>query len=148
MFYPRYQAEIIRAAAILTNSYVPATIIGATQASALTPAITWKVADCNFLGLEVAFTIGSLTSVNLKIEFSDDNGTTWYQLTNATTTTTVITPTAANFNIAATGNLYLNINALFFNGGGFKTDQIRVSAQGVGTVTSSSLAIKAIVGTI
>ena len=148
MFYPRYQKAVIRPAAILTNSYVAANIIGATTESALQPAVVWKVDDCSHLGLEIVFTLGSLTSLNLKIEFSDDNGTTWYQLSNSTTSGGVITPALANLNLTASANMYLNINSIFFNGGGFKTNQIRVSAQGVGTVTSSSLQITAVVGTI
>lgn len=49
---------IIRSAAILKNEYEAGTII--------------NIANYTQVGLEIIFTIGSLTSCTIKVEFSDD----------------------------------------------------------------------------
>lgn len=123
-----YRREIVRAAAILTNSYVAGTVIK-------------DIEHCNQLVLLFAYTKGSLTSLQYKIEFSDDGGATYYQeimsvQSSGTSTDTVLehtfTGATANFRVAIP----------------IKDSYIRVSAIGTGTVTSSSLAIQAILGTV
>ena len=123
-----YRREIVRAAAILTGSYVAGTVIK-------------DVEHCNQLVLLFAYTKGSLTSLEYKIEFSDDGGTTWYQevmsvQSAGTSTDTVLEHTFTG----ATANLRIAVP--------IKDSYIRVSAKGTGTVTSSSLAIQAILGTV
>jgi hypothetical protein len=142
--WQEYQTLSIRSAAILTNAYVAATVIGQAQTTTY-PMTADHVEQCNFLALECAFTLGSLTNVTLKIEFSDDNST-FYQIGVGTITTGTDAIVAGLVTLTATGNYYIDINKECFNGGGFKTRFIKVSASGVGTVTGSSLAINAVWG--
>ena len=62
----------IRSASILTTSYVAATTLGKETGQST------KVNEYNQLILYVDFTIGSLTSAEIKVEFSPDN-TSFYQ---------------------------------------------------------------------
>ena len=114
----------VRAAAILTNGYVAGTVIE-------------RARPFDYLQLLVDFTIGSLTSLDIIVEFSNDNGTTWFQQTATTYTGGVTTAVANNYAITATGKLALPPIQIM-------ADQIRVSAHGTGTVTGSSAAISAV----
>jgi hypothetical protein len=141
--WQEYQYQQIRASAVLTNAYVAATVLGVPVTTF--PITADHIEQINFLALECGFTLGSLTNVTIKVEFSEDNSN-WYQLQKGT-----ITAGSDAFNpflivLTATGNYYININTECFNGGGFKTRYIRVSTSGVGTVTSSALLINAIYG--
>ena len=65
----------LRSSAVLTGSYIATTVLGPQGGSTnIDPA------ENNQLVLYIAFTIGSLTSAELKVEFSHD-GTTYYQET-------------------------------------------------------------------
>jgi hypothetical protein len=120
----------IRAAAILTNSYVAGTVIGLNGEI---PSLHNQVV------LLCDFTIGSLTSASLKIETSPDNSA-WYQEVFEEVTGGTATGTAGVHTLpAATGKYRYAIQV--------KDKYIRVSAIGTGTVTSSSLTIDAILGT-
>ena len=142
-----YFKRSVRAAAILTNGYVAGTVLGA-QAKDTNQVVTADEVDqFNFLALEIAFTKGSLTSVAIKIEFSEDNSN-WFILQKTSNSSGVITTNNAFYSLTADGSYYLNVNTDFFNGGGFKTKYIRVSSSGVGTVDNSSLTINAIVGVV
>jgi len=113
----------VRSAAILTTSYVAGTIITNAQ-------------KFNTLSLEVAFEKGSLTSASIKIEVSED-GTNYYQLSSDSISSGVnsLQPLTYFLNTDATySTTPLSINAKY----------IKISAIGVGTVTSSSMAIRAI----
>lgn len=125
-----YTAVPIRTAAILTNGYVAGTIIG-------TDSLTTLNEGRNQLILLVSFTIGSLTTAEIKVEFSHD-GTTYYQETFGSITAGTETDTIGIHQIGATGNYRIPVQT--------KDRYVRVSAQGTGTVTSSSMAISAIVG--
>lgn len=116
--------QVVRAAAILTNGYVAGTDIESTQ-------------QYNQAALLIAFTIGSLTDCDIKIEFSHDD-TTYYQESFGTTSGAEDTLSAGHHTIAATGNYYYTFP--------IKARYIRVSAIGNGTVTSSSLALSLILG--
>jgi hypothetical protein len=109
---------VARAAAILTNAEVAATRIDLNEC--------WG----GQVSVQVDFTIGSLTNVILKGYVSDD-GTT-YRLVSAE----VAVPTAMTATLTATATPVLVFSGL----GGWK--YFRVSAEGTGTVTSSSLALK------
>lgn len=143
--WQEYQSLQIRASAILTNAYVAGTVLGAATNDANQVKTNDHIEQINHLSLECAFTIGSLTSVSIKVEFSEDN-VTYYQLQSGTFATGIDTMTPAVFSLAATGNYLVDINKEFFNGGGFKTRYIKVSSSGVGTVTSSALSINAVYG--
>lgn len=134
-----YSFNAIVPAGILTTSYVAGTVLGGTN------QINNYLLD-NYINsqltLYVAVTIGSLTTVDMKVEFSND-GTTWYQETydaigSAATSAVTITESLIQRSFAASGNYRVAVKIL---------DQfVRVSVKGTGTVTSSSVTINAIVG--
>ena len=121
----------VRAAAILTGSYVAGTVINLAESA------------FNQLIINSSFTIGSLTSAEIKVEFSKD-GTTYYQESVGDTTTTAGTDLVKvlEHSISATGNYRLAIPILPGE------TYIKISAKGTGTVTSSSLAINATLGNV
>lgn len=110
----------IRSAAILTNAYVAGTILK----------------DCSGydqLTLYVDFTIGSLTDLQVKVEFSVDGGTTYAQETFSSISTTTDTLSLGIHKMAGSGVFTINVPV--------QGDWIKVSAIGTGTVTNSSCAI-------
>lgn len=111
----------IRAAAALTDSYVAATIV--TGAG-----------DYNMLLITGIYTKGSLTSLNIKIETSVD-GTDYVAETVLKYTNGVATMYTGSFNTTEDGNFKIAIP--------ITATHIKVSAQGVGTVTDSSLKLTA-----
>jgi hypothetical protein len=120
----------IRASAVLTTSYVAAAVIGASENSA-------NNGLRNQLLLLVDFTLGSLTSGGIKVEFSPD-GTDYYQETFEAIAAGVATDTLGVHTFTATGKYRLAIPC--------KDNFIKVSAIGTGTVDDSLMAIKAVVG--
>lgn len=111
-------AKKIRSAAILTTSHVAADVI--TDAH-----------NYNQLIIRAFYTKGSLTSLEIKIEYSDD-GTNYTQQTNASVSGGTSTLTVNEYTYTgATANIEIvtPISARF----------VKVSAKGTGTVTSSSL---------
>ena len=80
-----FTTKSVRAAAILTGSYVAGTVID-------TGGIYNQVL------LNVVYTKGSLTSAEIKIEFSSDN-LTFYQETNPSVSTGTTTETLAEHHI-------------------------------------------------
>lgn len=130
----------VRTAAILTNSYVAGTVLGLINSSLGTSSPTdINCNDYNQLILEVIYDDGSLTSCEIKVEYSDDNAT-FYQLTNQGVSSGTTTLSLAEYTFTATGNYVIEIP--------IKYRYIKVSAKGTGTVTSSSLAIVAKLGTV
>jgi len=117
----------IRASAVLTNAYVAATDIDAAD----------NVSLYNQFILLIKFTIGSLTDLDIKVEFSHD-GTTWYQETFENISGAESTESLGHHTYAATGNYVLAVP--------LKYNKIRVSAIGNGTVTSSLLQLDAFLG--
>ena len=113
----------VRAAAILTSSYVAGTVIENAQ-------------KFNQLVLNLAFTVGSLTDAQIKVEASVD-GTNYYQVQEEVNTAGVITFVPLIYKLTATSSVVtkpVSINAKY----------IKISAIGTGTATSSSLAVNAI----
>lgn len=110
----------IRTAAILTTGYVAGTVLK-------------ECSGYDQLTLYVDFTIGSLTDLQVKVEFSVDGGTTYAQETFSSISTTTDTLSIGIHKMAATGVYVINVPV--------QGDWIKVSAIGTGTVTSSSLAI-------
>lgn len=121
-----YRSEPIplRRSLILTNSYVAATTILNTE-------------GMNQLILLIDFTIGSLTTAEVKVEFSPDN-TTFYQETFSSVSAGTSTESLGEHTFSGTGKYRLAIP--------IKDKYIKVSAKGTGTVTSSLMAIEAITG--
>lgn len=120
-----YQPKTLRAAAILTTSYVVADL------DEFKPE---DVATANQIVVFLDFTIGSLTSAEMKIEYSND-GTNWYQESFGTISGGTNTLSVAENLLNATG-AYTVISDIAGR-------YVRISAKGTGTVTSSSLKIEA-----
>jgi hypothetical protein len=120
-----YTSKTVREAAILTGSYVAGTIIGLDGA---------YISNQNQLVLNCAFTIGSLTTCEVKVEFSDDD-VTYFQETFQSISGGTATETLGIHQWAATGNYRLALPCT--------AKYVKVSAKGTGTVTNSSLAITA-----
>jgi len=126
-----YKIYPVRSSAILTGSYVAGTVIGPNE----------LVEEENQLVIYVSFTIGALTSGQIKVEFSPDNST-YYQETIADLTTTFGTSIekVLEHSYAATGLYRIPIEV--------KDRYIKISAKGTGAdATGSLMQIDLVVGT-
>jgi len=121
--------KTIRESLILTTSYVAGTILGAETSDPT------DVTAYNQLILKVRLTIGSLTTAEVKVEFSADNVTYDREITETVSGGT-ITCAAAERTFGATGNFEIPIP--------ISARYIKVSAKGTGTVTDSLMAISAV----
>lgn len=119
----------VRTAAILTNAYVAGTTITGVGGNG--------VHLTNQLELYVDFTIGSLTDAQIKIEFSNDNSA-YFQESASSISGGTDTISLLVHKLTATGKYRIAIP--------IKDRFVKVSVIGTGTVTSSSLAIDAIIG--
>jgi len=115
--------HVIRAAAVLTTSYVASDILDGVE-------------NFRALKLYTDFTKGSLTTVELKIEFSHD-GISWYQEPSLSDSSGTITINLAEYQ----KNANLAIPLTFTN---IAAKEIRVSVKGTGTVTGSSCTLTAV----
>lgn len=125
----------LRAATILTTGYVAATIIDNKQS-----AFEGDVPRYNQLIVFIKFILGSLTDARLKVEFSPDGGTTWYQETLKTQSGTTSTDTLLEHSYGGDGNYVLLLP--------IKYEMIRISVKGTGTVAGSSMQLDAALGTV
>lgn len=125
-----YSIVAVRASAILTGSYVAGTVLSYAN---LNPALR------NQLILLVSFTIGSLTTAEIKVEYSHD-GTTYFQETFESISSGTSTLNLGVYQLGATGNYTIAIP--------IKAAYIKISSKGTGTATNSLLAIDAVVGTV
>lgn len=121
------QYVAVRSAAILTTSYVAGTVIG--------PDV--KAIQYNQMCIECDFAKGSLTSLEIKVEYSSD-GVTYRQLTNSAVSggTTTLTPaefTMVCSTLGETQGFPIEIPIRY--------NYIKISAKGTGTATNSSLAM-------
>lgn len=121
-----YNKYDIRAAAILTTAYVAGTVIEANQQ--------------NQLVIYLDFTKGSLTTAELKVEFSPDNSD-YYQETASSVTAGVDTNTLVEHQVSATAGKYRIAIPI-------KDRYIKISVKGTGTPTSSSAKVTAILGSV
>jgi hypothetical protein len=119
--------KVIRSSAILTNSYVAATVLGGGKDEG-------RVAEYNQLAAYFYYTKGSLTSLEVKIESSLD-GTNYVQETNIAVSGATITMNKGEFTTTEDGNFKITMpmSAKF----------VKISAKGTGTLTSSLLGIEA-----
>ena len=112
----------VRDAAILTGSYVAGNVIG-------------NVSEYNAIGLEVSFTLGSATSMELKIEESQ-NGTPYFQQASESASGGTISDSLAIRQFTATGSYAILVTPV-------RAKYIKVSVKGTGTATGTSATIKA-----
>ena len=116
----------VRDSAILTTSYVAGTVID-------TEGIR------NQLIIYAALTLGSLTDAQLKVEYSRD-GSTYYQETFSSTSSTTDTLSLGVHKMSASGNYRIALDVM--------DRYVKISAIGTGTTTGSLLAITANVGEV
>lgn len=121
----------VRSSLILTGSYVAGTTIGPTS----TGVFKVNGNGYNMLLVDVDVTLGSLTSVELKVEFSEE-GSTFFQQTSVSTASGTITASVAEYTFGSSVNYRLEIP--------IAAQFIKISAKGTGTVTSSLLAVDAV----
>lgn len=116
-------ATVVRSEVILTTGHVAATVLSGC-------------AGYEQLVIDLKYTKGSLTSLEVKVEFSTD-GSVYFQDTNSSITTGVTTLTANEFTYAgATGNIQIRLP--------INANYCKISAKGTGTVTNSLLEITAV----
>jgi len=117
--------QSVRAAAVLTNSYVPGAVIDTSLQ--------------NEIILYISFTKGSLTSAEIKAEFSYD-GVNYFQETSRSIVGGTSTDTLLEHTYGASGPYVLDLPVM--------CNYVRFSAKGTGTVTNSSMTLDALVGTV
>ncbi len=119
-----YKKLPVRAAAILTTSYVAGAVIE------LNP-------NHNQLVIYLDFTLGSLTSLELKVEFSN-NSTDFFQESHESSVAAgVATVVPKNYTVTATGKYRIPIPV--------KDRYVKISTKGTGTVSGSSAAVDVII---
>ena len=124
-----YLYKSLRASAVLTGTYVAADVLGQQGVGTMS-----DVVSNNQLVLYVAFTLGNLTSAQIKVEFSDD-GVTYYQESSESVSAGVSTVSLEARTLSATGNYRIPVS--------IADRYIRVSAKGTGDTTNSLMAIAA-----
>lgn len=117
---------LVRDSAVLTTSYVAGTVVEAKNSD-------------NQLIVDVNFTKGSLTTAEIKVEFSGD-GTTYYQETAESFTAGSGAVSLAERVLSATGLYRIAIP--------IKDRYVKISVKGTGTVTNSLMAVRAVFGTV
>lgn len=133
-----YRYIPLRASSVLTTGYIAAPVIGAVPASPSPDYTSGPVGLLNQLIIYVNLTLGSLTTAELIVEFSNDQ-VTWVQETfDSIAATGLVSEVNMVRQFAASGNYRIPIKT---------NDQYyRVSIKGTGTVTGSLATLNAIVG--
>ena len=128
----RYIHKTLRSSAILTTSYVAATVLGPQGVGSQADP-----AENNQLNFYINFTLGSLTSAEFKVEFSDD-GETYYQETVSSIASGTSTDTVLEHTLSADGNYRIPMALV--------DRYVRISVKGTGTVTSSLVTVEVTLG--
>lgn len=132
MFLPnKSQPHVIKGTTTLTSSYVAGTVV--------------SVDEANFIGIMIVYTKGDETSVQIKVESSNDAGATFNQQVTQSTSggTVTIVPavyqiTAASYPSGASDITYI-INPI-------KADQIKISVKATGGTPTGTYKVDAITG--
>lgn len=120
-----YQHKELRADAVLTNSYVSSSVVRGLDDNL---DLTWE----NQVILYIKFTKWSLSSMELKIEFSPDD-INYYRESSVDIVSGTGTVNAFEYTFTSDGNYRLAIP--------IKDKYMKVSVKGTGTVTSSNCGI-------
>lgn len=124
-----YKIYSVRSSAVLTTSYVAGTVIGDDN----------LIYEKNQLIVLVDFTIGSLTSAEIKIELGPSTSDLYNETyDDIAASTGIITERLITRTFTGTGKYRIAIP--------IKDRNIKISAKGTGTVTNSLMAISAVVG--
>lgn len=128
MSWLAYTAKQIRTAAILTTNYVASDTIGLDDNN--------RPQEVNQSILLIDITLWSLTSMELKIEWSDD-AVNYYQQSFIDVNGGTTTVSLWEYTFSADGSYEIS--------NPFKARFMKVSVKGTGTVTGSSCAIKGVI---
>jgi len=113
----------------------PATIL---TASFVAHDIDENLGEFNQIALEIDLTLGSLTSLEIKIE-TGDNFQDLYETVNVTESSGITTVDAKIFKLSASGKVVIPFQII--------TRKLRISVRGEGgTPTGSSLAFNTLIG--
>jgi hypothetical protein len=120
--------HVVRAQAAATSSYVAGTV--------------FSMDEHNYLALEVTYLKGDETSHQIKVECSDDGGTTYYQQVTKTTSggTTDIVP---NVYTITAGSYSSGTSLIVIDIVPIKAGLIRVSTKATGGTPTGTIGIKA-----
>ena len=131
MFLPNKSIpHIIRAVAVTTSSYVAGTVVGFDEA--------------NMIGLEVTYTKGDETSIEIKVESSIDAGTTYAQQVTQSTSGGTTTLAPAIYTMTAASAATVQVFTIIITP--IKGDIIKVSTKATGGTPTGTVGIKAITG--
>jgi len=117
------QPRSVRASAALTNAYVVGTN-------------TVSFERHNSLGIEVSYTKGDETSMQMKVEVSNDGGTTWAQETTETTTAGTVAIALAERSYSASGVYSTFLRPV-------RAGLARISVKATGGTPTGTVAIRA-----
>lgn len=112
-----------RAVAVGTSSYVAGTV--------------FSLDTENFVGVNVLYTKGDETSLQVKLEISIDGGATFAQQETETISGGTITATLAERSYSTTGNYAFTVSPV-------KGDQIKISVKMTGGTPTGTVGIQAI----
>lgn len=118
----------LRASAVLTTGYVASD--------------SYPCGPFSSVVFDLDFTIGSLTSLEVKVQYSTDGGTTWRDVLVVETPSSGVSSTVVHvLQMAATTGGSVTVDTTAF-------ELVRLAAKGTGTVTGSLLAIGAAGGKV
>jgi len=123
-----YKVYNVRDAAVLTGDYVAGTVIE-------------DVEDQNQLIILVDLDINQATDARLKVETTTNNDVDsidWYQDSSVSTSSGVSTVNQEYYKFTASGKYRIPL--------AIKDKHIRISVTGTGTLTETSMAVKAVIG--
>lgn len=113
----------IRSTSTLTGAYVAATV--------------FSIDRKNEVGIEVIYTKGDETNASVKVEVSNDGGTTWIQQDAQAVSSGTVTESLAVHVFAATGNYALVINPV-------RSQLMRVSTLATGGTPTGTLGLRVV----
>jgi len=122
--------HIIRTPLVLTSSYVAGTVVGIDEA--------------NMIGLECTYVKGDETSIEIKVESSIDEGTTYAQQVTQSTSGGTSTLTPGIYSMTAASAAATQIFTLIITP--IKGSTVRISAKATGGTPTGTLGLKAITG--
>lgn len=122
MFPLEISKHIVRESSSLTGAYVAGNVFSMSRE--------------NFLGIEVNYTKGDETSMQLKIEVSNDGGITFAQQAAESVSGGTITVNLAERSFSASGVYALAVYPI-------KAERVRISVKATGGTPTGACAIKA-----
>ena len=131
IFTNKSQPHPIKATTTLTGSYVAGTVV--------------SIDEQNAIGLDIIYTKGDETSVEIKVESSDDAGTTFYQQITQSTSGGTITIVPAIYQITA-ASYPSGASNITYIVTPIKGDTVKVSVKATGGTPTGTYKIDAVTG--